>query len=160
MVHPDDRERVVAADAGPAVLDIEYRMRGRDGAWLWIWEREVAVLDEGTQGVCFDITPLHETRAALDAARAQLAEVVNVAPVVLFATDPEGIITLSEGKALERLGLAPGELVGTSMFSYSDLPEFTACAQRALAGESFQSSRASPTTTRMTSRGMAARTAR
>ena len=139
MIHPDDRERVVAAASRNAVLDIEYRMRGRNDSWLWIWEREVAVLDEGTQGVCFDITSLHETRAALDAARAQLAEVVNVAPVVLFATDPEGIITLSEGKALERLGLAPGELVGTSIFSYSELPEFTACVRRALAGESFES---------------------
>ena len=138
LIHPDDRERVTAAAAGNAMLDIEYRICGRDGAWLWIWEREVAVVGAGTQGVCFDVTALHETRAALDAARARLADVVNVAPVILFATDPEGTITLSEGKALERLGLVPGEMVGTSIFDYSDLPELSEHAHRALSGESFQ----------------------
>ncbi len=48
------------------------------------------------------------------------------------------MITLSEGKALERLGLAPGEMVGTSIFDYGELPELPEYARRALAGESFE----------------------
>ena len=138
LVHPDDRDRVIAAALGTTPLDIEYRMVARDGGWRSIWEREVAVVGEGTQGVCFDITALHDTRAALDAVRARLGTVVNVAPMILFATGPDGVLTLSEGKALERLGLAPGEMVGTSIFDYTEPPELLEYARRALAGESFE----------------------
>ena len=116
MLHPDDRERVVTADFGDGTLDIEYRMRGRGGAWIWVWELEVVVPDSpGSQGICVDITALRHAREALEAARAQLSAVVNAAPLILFATDPEGTITLSEGKALENLGLAPGQMVGRSI---------------------------------------------
>src|SRR5690348_376306 len=116
MLHPDDRERVVDADFGDGTLDIEYRMRGRDGRWIWIWEHEVKVPGQtGSQGICIDISALRETQDALEAARAQLSAVVNHAPVILFAADAAGRITLSEGKALESLGLAPGEMVGRSI---------------------------------------------
>ena len=108
MLHPDDRERVVTADFGDGTLDIEYRMRGRDG-WLWIWELEVVVPDAlGSSGICVDITALRQTREALEAARAQISAVVNTAPLILFAADPDGTITLSEGKALENVGPEAG----------------------------------------------------
>jgi diguanylate cyclase (GGDEF)-like protein/PAS domain S-box-containing protein len=141
MLHPDDRDRVVAAEFGGGTLDIEYRMRGRDGAWLWIWEHEVKVPGQaGSQGICIDITALRETREALEAARAQLSAVVNHAPVILFATDPQGIITLSEGKALESLGLRPGEMVGRSVLEGPAAgSSLSRDVRRALGGESFES---------------------
>ena len=44
--------------------------------------------------------------------------------MVLFALDADGVFTLSEGKALERLGLEPGEVVGRSVFEvYADDPQ-------------------------------------
>jgi diguanylate cyclase (GGDEF)-like protein/PAS domain S-box-containing protein len=56
--------------------------------------------------------------------------------MVLFALDADGVFTLSEGKALELLGLEPGEVVGSSLFDvYRDQPEIVAAARRALAGE-------------------------
>ena len=139
MLHPDDRERVVSADFGGRALDIEYRMRGRDGTWLWVWEHEVKVEGQtGSQGICIDITALRETREALEAARSQLSAVVNAAPVILFATDADGTITLSEGQALRSLGLEPGEMVGQSIFSGpAEGNTLQAHARRALAGESF-----------------------
>ena len=44
MVHPDDLERVIKADqdhiAGQTeIFDVEFRMRHRDGRWLWIHDR-------------------------------------------------------------------------------------------------------------------------
>ena len=52
MLHPDDHDRVVSADFGGGTLDLEYRMRGRDGKWLWIWEHEVKVPGQGgSQGI-------------------------------------------------------------------------------------------------------------
>jgi diguanylate cyclase (GGDEF)-like protein len=135
MLRPDDRERVESA---AAPLDLEYRMRGRDG-WIWVWEREVSSGGEdGTLGICLDITALRHAQEALDAAQQQLGAVVNAAPVILFATDAEGVITLSEGKGLESLGNHPGQSVGTSIFdAYRGMPEVTDAARRALAGEEF-----------------------
>jgi diguanylate cyclase (GGDEF)-like protein/PAS domain S-box-containing protein len=116
-------------------------MKGRDGNWLWIWEHEVKVPGQvGSQGICIDITALRETREALEAARAQLSAVVNHAPVILFAADRHGTITLSEGKALESVGLTPGEMVGHSIVEGPAAGDaLSRDVRRALAGESFES---------------------
>ena len=140
MLHPDDRERVLTVERHGEPLDIEYRMKGRDGAWLWVWEQEVRVAGtSGSQGICVDITALRQVREALEATRARLGAVVNSAAVILFATDPDGIITLSEGKALQSLGQEPGATVGQSIFAvYRDIPEVREYARRALGGERFE----------------------
>ena len=139
-VHPDDLERVKRAVDSGGLLDVEYRMAGRGGTWRRVWEQGVSRPgDDGSQGVVLDITALREAQDALQATQDRLSVMVNAAPVILFATDPAGTITVSEGKALEGLGLAPGEMVGTSIFDYSDLPEVSESARRALAGESFES---------------------
>src|SRR3712207_4318764 len=66
MLHPEDRRRVVEADFGDGTLDLEYRMRGRDGTWLHIWEHEVKVPGQiGSQGICVDITRLREAETEL-----------------------------------------------------------------------------------------------
>jgi diguanylate cyclase (GGDEF)-like protein/PAS domain S-box-containing protein len=139
LIHPDDRDRVVGAEFGSGFVDIEYRVRGRDGAWIWLWEQEVQLPAGGTQGIALDITALRHAQDALQATQDRLAATVNAAPVILFATDPEGIITLSEGKGLELLGHRPGAVVGRSIFDvYPELPEVQVGARRALAGESFE----------------------
>lgn len=57
-------------------------------------------------------------------------------PIVLFALDLTGVLTLSEGQALARLGLAPGQAVGLSAFDlYHDIPTITENIQQALGGE-------------------------
>jgi PAS domain S-box-containing protein len=62
--------------------------------------------------------------------------VVSNVPVVLFALDAEGTFTLSEGKGLEPLGLASGEVVGESVFDvYGWHDDIVAAADRALDGE-------------------------
>ena len=68
----------------------------------------------------------------------QLHAVVSNAPIVLFAIDAAGRFTLSEGRGLEPLGLAPGEMVGCSAFeAYRDTPRIVENLKRALAGEDF-----------------------
>jgi len=62
--------------------------------------------------------------------------VVRNAPIVLFATDASGVLTLSRGRALDAMGLAQGELVGKSVFDlYTDEPAVAAGARSALAGQ-------------------------
>lgn len=74
----------------------------------------------------------------LIASEKQLELTVTGAPLILFEYDSRGIFTLSEGAALETLGLAPGEVVGRSALEvYADAPEVVAGVERSLRGESF-----------------------
>jgi PAS domain S-box-containing protein len=67
-----------------------------------------------------------------------LHTVIGKASMVLWATDAQGIFTVSDGRALDRLGLAPGEVVGRSVFEvYRDVPEALEASRRALSGEEF-----------------------
>jgi two-component system cell cycle sensor histidine kinase/response regulator CckA len=75
---------------------------------------------------------------ALSEAERRLRTIVTKAPVVFFALDANGIFTLSEGHALQKLGLQPGEVIGQSVFKlYSDHPEILNHVRRALSGEEF-----------------------
>jgi PAS domain S-box-containing protein len=80
--------------------------------------------------------------ARLDAEQAlrESEEHVNAlvahAPVLLFALNRHGIITMSEGCALEALGYLPGENVNHSFFDvYRDAPDLHVAARQALAGK-------------------------
>jgi PAS domain S-box-containing protein len=77
LVHPDDRERVFAADERTdqtlEPFSIEYRMRRADGRVVWVLDQAEVVRDERGEprfwsGVMFDITDLK--RAEGDLARA------------------------------------------------------------------------------------------
>lgn len=88
--------------------------------------------------IILDISERRQAEDAIEESRRKLESVVTSAPVVLWAVDCEGIFTLSEGKGLDQLGLAPGEVVGSSVFDvYRDHSDIQAQVRRALAGESF-----------------------
>ena len=85
-----------------------------------------------------DVTETRRVEEALRQTEARLRRVVAGSPIVLFAIDREGIFTVSEGRGLARLGHAPGEAVGQSIFElYHDYPEILGNVRRALAGEEF-----------------------
>jgi signal transduction histidine kinase len=68
----------------------------------------------------------------------RLLEVVNHAPVIIFAIDREGRFTLAEGRALETISKRPQEALGESVFErYRHNERALDNIRRALAGESF-----------------------
>ena len=69
-------------------------------------ERQVSVLQRATESTLPQ--------------EALLRTVLGHAPVILYAFDTAGLVTLSEGQALEHLGLGPGEAVGTSVLTDYD----------------------------------------
>jgi diguanylate cyclase (GGDEF)-like protein/PAS domain S-box-containing protein len=74
--------------------------------------------------------------AAAPAPSEQLAALVDVAPVVVWAIDREGTITESRGHALEAMGHRSGELVGQSIWDvHAHEPHTLECHRRALGGE-------------------------
>ena len=74
--------------------------------------------------------------AALARTDSALRAVLESAPLILYAADANGTVTLSEGTGLTALGLRPSEAVGHSVFEFSQgNTENEANTRRALAGE-------------------------
>ncbi|MEO8259269.1 MAG: PAS domain S-box protein [Acidobacteriota bacterium] len=91
----------------------------------------------GRASVARDITKRKLAELELRTTTDRLRALLSSAPIALWALDPAGIITLSEGQLLRQMGLRPGELVGRSQLEiYRDSPEITDYARRALGGES------------------------
>ena len=77
-----------------------------------------------------------QAEAALARTHSVLRTVLESAPLILYAADADGTVTLSEGTGLAALGLKPSEAVGHSVFEFSGgVVENEANARRALAGE-------------------------
>ena len=148
LVHPDDIPRLMAhlekfqnlADG--QVVEFEYRAKHAVGGWRWIWSREVVFKrrSDGTPwqilGNSQDITARRETEEALRRSEEALRALMSSAPIILYAADADGTITLSEGTGLAGLGLKPGETVGRSVFEFSDGDSLSKeNTRRALAGE-------------------------
>ncbi len=109
----------------------------------WYLTSKVPLLDENLQpfgllGVITDITERKKSEAALLTSQQQLQAAVMNAPVTFFAIDSKGIFTVCEGKALELFDLAPGELVGKSVFDvFADDISLIQRYKWALEGETF-----------------------
>lgn len=86
----------------------------------------------------FDITREVAAESERRMTEAQLALAVNHAPIVIWSTDKDGIITLSEGAGLASLGVRSGQLVGMNIFElYREHPTIAGYVTRAFAGQSF-----------------------
>jgi len=73
------------------------------------------------------------------AGRARLADVLDNTPVMLYAYDCSGVVTLAAGRStISLLGVEPGAAIGLNAFDLlSDVPEAIEHLKRGLAGESF-----------------------
>lgn len=108
-LHPDDRERVLAEDirtnkTGEA-FRIEYRLRHRDGHYVWVKEDASIITDENNvpvfwHGILVDITDQKTTEEAISRRDEILKAVGFSAEQFLKSSDWEKNI----GLVLERLG--------------------------------------------------------
>lgn len=163
LIHPEDYPEVNNA-IGTALKNyqpftLEYRILHRNGKMRWVYETGHFYCDlqhHGTyfDGVLTDITHRKQTDAELQRLNTELAALVrdrttalrqsetslhtilSSAPLIFYALNHEGILTLSEGHGLRSLGVQPGELVGQSVFDlYADYPDLLDAIQQALAGK-------------------------
>jgi PAS domain S-box-containing protein len=149
VVHPDyhdhamERVDYIERFQRPTPL-AEQKCLRLDGTEIDVEVTGLPFTSEGKRavlGVFRDVTEKKQAREALRKAEKRLRTVVASASLILFATDKDGIFTLSEGEGLKTLSLEPGELVGQSVFEvYADSPEVGENIRRALTGESFTSS--------------------
>ncbi|HSD86163.1 MAG TPA: PAS domain S-box protein, partial [Kofleriaceae bacterium] len=144
VIHPDDRTafeqgfaRVLAEGTGTT----QFRILRPDGVVRDIQGRAKLIYDArgvavGMAGTIQDITEYNLAQESVRRASELLRTVVAGAPIAILALDRNGIVTLAEGRALDKLGVVPGEIVGTSALArYGSIPGFVDAFRRALTGE-------------------------
>ncbi len=136
---PESRSMVrqKIADGDEAVYEVEC-LRG-DGGTFHAEVRGRQVLWNGQPARVTAVRDISERKLMEDALRRSeetMRAVLSSAPVILYAADKDGTITLSEGTGLAALGLAPGEAVGRSVDEFSGgNPAAQENTRRAFAGE-------------------------
>lgn len=120
-------------------LVVERRLRRKDGH-LFPVELGITHVEQEYRpyliAVARDISERKQAEEALQESERRLRTVVQNAPAIIFILDREGIFRLSEGQALAKLGLAPGEVVGKSALEiYRDVPAVVESIQQALSGQ-------------------------
>jgi PAS domain S-box-containing protein len=82
----------------------------------------------------------HKALSTISQNEEKLRIVVSNANAMILILDKNGVITLSEGKLLERFKLLPGQIVGLSVFEiYENEPEVLLDLSKAFKGESIVS---------------------
>ncbi len=125
-------------------FEMEFPLRGADGTFRWFLTRVMPVRDSSQKiinwfGTGTDIQLQKAAIVKAAVAENKLAQFLSSVPMILWATDKDGVVTLSEGKGLATLGLKPGETVGWDMLNSADRGvESVDWVKRALAGESFK----------------------
>lgn len=110
------------------------------GVTYWDWTL-VPILDEAgeVEFLVFslrDVTKRRQAELAVIEKESHLRTIVSSAPVIFFATDEQGTVTVSEGKGLAALGRTPSESVGSNVFElYREHTDITENMRRALRGE-------------------------
>lgn len=126
-------------------IPIVYRMQHYQGRVIWCETNARAVLDPFTGepthviAVTRDISQQRAVNEALRHSEELLRTTISNAPLVLNSLDRNGIITLSQGRALKSLGLTPEQVVGVNIFdNLTDSPEVAENIRRVYQGETSQ----------------------
>ncbi|MGH7778146.1 MAG: PAS domain S-box protein, partial [Candidatus Dormibacterales bacterium] len=125
--HPQDMERnrrllTALVEGSIPHYELEKRHLRPDGTVIEVaisasLSRDAEGRPRHVIGLMRDITARKQAERELEASRRRLQEVLNNAPVTLFATDASGTIVFAEGNGLaEAIGHQPAQVVGRSIF--------------------------------------------
>jgi PAS domain S-box-containing protein len=124
LVHPDDRERVFAADTssnadGSDLFSEEYRIVRKDGRIVWVLDQARLVRPEGRppywQGFQLNITARKEAERKLQDAHEHLRLMVDSALDAVVSMDTEGRIIAWNPQAETTFGWSAEEVIGRSL---------------------------------------------
>jgi diguanylate cyclase (GGDEF)-like protein/PAS domain S-box-containing protein len=115
ILHPDDRERVLAGErraiASGEPLSQEYRVVAGDGRIVWVRDEAVIVKERNgeqsyLQGLIFDITERKEAERRLQEAEARYRTLVEQIPAVVYIQELEhqGAISYISPQIREMMG--------------------------------------------------------
>ncbi len=147
-VHPEDHEIVIdavrSALANASPFRFEHRIKRPDGEVRVLQGRGKVIVDSDGKpikliGTEQDITDRRRVEEQVHAQAELLRNVVASLPVILWAVDRDGKITLSGKRGLAALGILSGDAIGSSVFTDEyDALGINQYLRRALDGEEFQ----------------------
>ncbi|NOQ17871.1 MAG: PAS domain S-box protein [Dehalococcoidales bacterium] len=118
-IHPDDvKEYVAASDAlfeKDRPFNIEYRLRRKDGEWVWIHDRAVATYDEDgkkyASGLLSDITERKQAEEETKRLKEKYESVIKHTPDTLYSGLPDETCTMTfiSERYREWTGYSPQE---------------------------------------------------
>jgi PAS domain S-box-containing protein len=134
ILHPDDRERVMAEVRGmldrSEPLMSEYRLIAKDGRTVWIRDADVAIRDEDgqplyAQGYMLDVTEQKATEERLREAEENFRTLVEQLPAVVYTCEPgpDGRWLYVSPRVEAVLGLSPDEWLSGRPLSTHMHPE-------------------------------------
>lgn len=141
LYEPHEWPLARAVEHGEIVEDEEMDVVRADGSRISVRANAAPIRDSAGQiiagVVAFqDVSARKHAEAALKRSEERLRTLVTNVPLILFALDHAGVMTLSEGKGLTVLGVAPGEAVGKTVWElYHDVPAVLDDVRRALQGD-------------------------
>ncbi len=120
LIHPDDLECVFADYVGVSGKDYhkhEYRLRKKDGDYLWVLDELRLVHDaEGRPleviGSWLDITERRETERALLQSEALFRDFFQTNPVATIISSPDGVVHMVNPAFTEHTDFSPQEIIG------------------------------------------------
>jgi two-component system sensor kinase FixL len=124
-IHPEDRDRVLAAiqsgAAGADTYEIAYRVLLPDGGVRWIqatggFDRDSDGRAVRARGIARDITAQKQAQEELHRERDRAQRYLDIADVMLLVLDETGRITLINRKGSQILGYEQQELLGRKWF--------------------------------------------
>ncbi|MBS7700150.1 MULTISPECIES: PAS domain-containing protein [unclassified Chelatococcus] len=118
IIHPDDRDNVMAAfehslASGKRLL-MKWRMRRADGVFRWMEASAEAMQDEGGRiaqwyGLCHDIHDQVLAEEALRVSKQQLEQMIDAVPINILSFDRARKLTYASRRYLETVG-SPGHI--------------------------------------------------
>ena len=119
-IHPADIDRVMAAvrehfEGKTAVFSEEYRVRHKDGHWIWVWDRGIAQRDEAGHVIRMagSETDITERKQAEELARQRLVELEDI-----YRTAPVGLCVLDRDLRFLRINERLAEINGIPAASH------------------------------------------
>jgi PAS domain S-box-containing protein len=144
-VHPDDLKHVLAAfsqaiDNNGVLETVNYRFRAANGEWLHVESHGRSQIGQEAVGgmivISRDVTQQRLAEMALLESQQRLKSIVQNAPLIIWASDQDGVFTMSEGSALKTLGMKSGAGVGRSAFEiHAENPVVISGMRSALSGK-------------------------
>jgi diguanylate cyclase (GGDEF)-like protein/PAS domain S-box-containing protein len=133
-LHPDDRDRVMAArrahlEKGRSFRR-EFRVRNARGEYIWVEGRGESLRDASGGATRFvmsivDVTKRREAEGKLVASERRYRALVDATPSLIWTCDRAGKITLVSGRACRQIyGYAPRQVLGRHVTAFN-APEFT-----------------------------------
>ena len=126
-VHPEDREKLMAAAAGLSPetpsIKISYRMVRHDGTVIWLERNSRAHFDEQGRllriiGIVADITERKWAEDAVRQSEEKYRRIVETTNEGIWLLDSKFDTSFVNRQMAEMLGYQPGEMLGRSVFDF------------------------------------------